>query len=334
MPTLRQLSYLVAINDCLHFRHAAESCNVSQPTLSAQLGLLEDRLGVRLVERNKRHVAMTTAGKVLAARARLILRDVHDLVEMAKGDLTAAESGLGGVLRIGSLASIGPYLMRHVLPTLKETYPELTPYLREDPPFVLRNRLLEGELDLIVKPLPLGSDAFDTFDLYREPLWLALPGDHPFRGREDLCPEDIAGMDVLMLEKGHRLHDQVLDLCDRFGARPRFDFETTSLDTLRNMVAAGAGVTLLPALYVRSIVPRDDELVLLPFQPGGPERRIGLVWPRGASRSGTFKALGNLIRCQLAGLKGDGRHPDQANVTAWAPDPPARPAAENSPEKV
>jgi LysR family hydrogen peroxide-inducible transcriptional activator len=295
VPTLRQLRYLVAIADTLSFRRAAELCHVSQPTLSAQLGTLEARLKVQLVERNRRRVVMTPLGAEIAERARRVLREVGDIAELAEKGRHILE----GTLRLGVLPSLGPYLFPHVLPFLRQRYPGLTLYLREDNAENLMRRLEEGDLDVMLFPLPLRRDALSTATLFDEPLWLALPKGHPLAGKDALALDDLRDLTILALEPGHSLHAQVLALCRAYGARVLLDYATTSLDTLRQMAAMGVGATFLPALYVRAEAMDDGQIVVRPFAPPAPSRRIGLAWRGLSARGREYEALASHIRDAL-----------------------------------
>lgn len=291
-PSLKQLRYLVAIADTLHFRRAAEQTHVSQPTLSGQLRELEQRLGVQLVERSRTRVVLTPIGKEIAAQARTVLRNVQDLVERAKQD----QGVLGGTLRLGVLATVGPYLLRHILPELHQSNPDLKFYIREGTPEGLRRDLDEGRLDLVILGVPLKGADFAAARLFREPLLIAAPCDHPLAGKDFAERADLKGETVLGLERGYQLHDQVRELCEVYGARLALDYEGTSLDTLRQMVGMGMGLSFLPALYVRSEVPKDDEVVVRPLRNRPPNRTVGMVWRRHSARSEAFATLAEVMR--------------------------------------
>ncbi len=297
MPTLQQLRYLVAIAETLHFRRAAELTHVTQPTLSGQLRELEDRLGVQLVERSRARVILTPIGEEIAARAKGVLRDVRDIVELGK----RGQSLLGGTIRVGVLQSLGPYLLPHILPELHQSYPSLKLYVREGMPQALLNGLDEGSLDLLFFPLPVKGADLESARLFREPLWIVAPQEHHLAGKETAERSDLSGETVLTLERGHRLHDQVRDLCDEYGANLALDYEGTSLDTLRQMVAMGMGLSFLPALYVRSEVRRDDQIVARQLRSPSPFRMIGMIWRRHSARQDEFLTLAGLIRGVLKG---------------------------------
>jgi LysR family hydrogen peroxide-inducible transcriptional activator len=296
VPTLRQLRYLVAIADALSFRRAADLCHVTQPTLSDQIKELEARLKVQLIERDRRRVVLTPLGREIVDRARAVLREVQDIVDLAERGRHVLE----GVVRLGILPSLGPYLLPLVLPAVHRRHPHLTLYLREDTAPHLLRRLEEGDLDLVLFPLPVARDGVATLPLFREPLWLALPKDHALAAKDVIEPPDLEGVTVLALEPGHSLHADVLALCRQFGARPLLDFATTSLDTLRQMAAMGVGATFLPALYVRAEARGDPNLAVRPFLPPGPDRHIGLIWRVRSARRTEYVALAGLVREVLA----------------------------------
>ena len=292
MPTLQQLRYLVAIAETLHFRRAAELTHVTQPTLSGQLRELEAKLGVQLVERSRARVVLTPIGNTIAARARTVLHDVQDIVELAKHGQTM----FGGTIRVGVLQSLGPYLLPHILPELHRSYPQLKLYVREGVPRALLGGLDDGNLDLLFFPLPVRGGDLETARLFREPLCVAVAGEHPLASKGHATKNDLEGQTVLTLEQGHRLHDQVRDLCRDFGAELSLDYEGTSLDTLRQMVGLGMGISFLPALYVRSEVTREGDVVPLAMKPNPPFRMIGMVWRRHSARREEYLAFAGLIR--------------------------------------
>ncbi|MEM7644344.1 MAG: hydrogen peroxide-inducible genes activator [Pseudomonadota bacterium] len=292
MPTLQQFRYLVAVADTLHFRRAAESVNVTQPTLSTQLKELETRLGVQLVERSRSGVTLTPVGQAVAARARGVLRDVADIAALAR----SGADPLTGTVRVGIVGSLGGYFLPLVIPTLHARYPALKFYVREGVAADLMGRLRDGTLDVLFFPLPLDEPALQVEPLFHEPLLVVLPSDHALAGEDVVDRAALAGETVMALEAGHRLHDTVADLCEETGAVLSLDYEGTSLDTLRQMVATGLGLSILPALYVRSEVARAQLVVARPLSDPRPERDIGLVWRRTAAQGEAYGELAAAIR--------------------------------------
>ena len=296
MPNVRQLEYLVAIADELHFRRAAERCNTTQPTLSEQLKALEERLGVQLVERNRTRVMMTPVGQQIVAVARRILLDLAEI--RALGASGGRE--LSGLLRLGLPPTIGPYLLPHVLPGLHKTYSDLKLFIRESPPSQLPGALDDGTLDVVITMLPVqGADLASTF-LFREPLLLAVGADHPFARRDTVDRADLSGQDVLALGRGHQLHDAVQSLCAEFGARLRYEFEGTSLDTLREMVVMGLGITFLPGLYVRREIVGDPNLKILTIRGRSLHRTVGLVWRKTSAQQASYLKLAEFFKDAIA----------------------------------
>jgi len=291
MPTIRQLRYFVAVTEKLHFRLAAEACHVTQPTLSMQLRELELRLGVQLVERNRHKVLITPIGREIEKCARSVLRDVQDIVRLAEQD----RSALGGIQKVGALPTLGPYLMPHILPALRKKHPSTKLFLREEIAQNLLLHLESGDLDIAFLPLPLRSKDLEFIELFAEPLWLAIPKDHPLSAKSELEDGDLRGETILILEDGHRLHNQVLELCDLHEAHPHLEFEGTSLDTLRQMVGMGIGATFLPALYVHAEAIDDEEITVRLFKAPFPQRRIAMAWRRSSSRRKEYLLLADFI---------------------------------------
>jgi LysR family transcriptional regulator, hydrogen peroxide-inducible genes activator len=297
MPSVQQLRYLVAVADALHFRRAAEAVNVTQPTLSAQLRELELRLGVQLVERTRARVVMTPVGADIAARARRILAEIADIRDLARG----AQRPLAGTIRVGIVQTLGPYLLPHVIPDLHEGLPDLRLYVREGLADPLIRQLEDGTIDLLFCPLPLFRADLVTVPLFREPLLVVLPRDHPLAGAEAIPRAALKGATILTLEPGHRLYEQVRALAVDFEAMVSRDYEGTSLDTLRQMVAMGLGISLLPALYVRSEVARETLVVARPLEGEQPARVIGMVWRKGSARDAEFRDLSQIVAGILTG---------------------------------
>ena len=287
MPSLQQLRYLVALTETRHFRRAAELCNVTQPTLSAQLKELEAKLGAVLVERNRARVVVTALGEAVAEHARRALREVDDIRALA-----ALHKGtLQSTIKVGVVQSLGSYLLPLVVPDLHESHPQLRLYVREGLPQHLLESLASGALDLLIFPLPIREAEFDTLSIFREPLLAVVPHDHRFAADPDIAPDMLKGETILALEPGHKLYEQVQRICDQYGARISHDYEGTSLDTLRQMVAMGMGVSLLPALYVKSEVAHRDIVVAKSFRGTPPSRTVGLIWRQSSVREAEFGEL-------------------------------------------
>lgn len=301
MPNIRQLEYLVAVADTLHFRRAAERCNTTQPTLSEQLKTLEEKLGAQLIERNRSRVVMTSVGLQIAEVARRVLVDVAEIRALAN----SGGRELGGLIRLGLPPTIGPYLLPHVLPKLHKTYPDLKLYVRESPPSALPGALEDGALDVVITMLPVRNVDFESAFLFREPLHLAVGADHPLARQTIVERAELAGQDVLALSKGHQLHDTVQSLCLELGARLRYEFEGTSLDTLREMVVMGTGITFLPGLYVRREIVGDPSLKILNIKGRALYRSVGMVWRKASAQQSSYLKLADFFKSAVADKFGD-----------------------------
>lgn len=293
-PTLRQLEYLVALAEHLHFRRAAEACHVTQPALSSQIQALEDALGVQLVERGGRRVLLSDAGRAVVGQARAILDATDRLLDTAR----AAREPLSGPLRLGVIPTIAPYMLPRVLPGLRARHPRLELFLREEFTHVLVERLAAGELDVLLVALPIGGDV-ETLPLFEDAFHYAVPADHRLAGRTRVDEGDLAGEEVLLLEDGHCFRDQALALCGKAGAHEATRMRATSLGTLAQMVAGGLGTTLLPDLSL-DVEARTDGLRVIPFDDPRPHRSIGLAWRRGSGRGAEARELGEALVALLA----------------------------------
>ena len=288
--TLRQLRYLVALGDTLHFGRAAAACHVSQPSLSAQIQQLEEMLGATLVERTKHRVLLTPAGEDAVDRARAVLAQVDDLSQAVR----AAGRPLSGALRMGVIPTSGPYLLPRVLPALRAAYPDLKLYLREDLTERLLDRLRAGDLDLGLLALPVTEPGVEILPVYMEPFLVAMPRGHRLDNAETIAEGELKDETLLLLEDGHCFRDQALDVCALSGAQAGDGFAATSLPTLVEMVAGGLGLTLLPALAAPSLA-AGGQIGLRRFAEPAPTRTMALVWRRGSPRSGDIRRLADVI---------------------------------------
>ncbi|MEL6643011.1 MAG: LysR substrate-binding domain-containing protein [Pseudomonadota bacterium] len=291
MPTLQQMRYLVALADTLHFRRAAEAVNVTQPTLSAQLKELELRLGAQLVERSRTRVLLTDVGSEVVDRARRVLRDVEEIRTLAR----MSQRPMSETIKLGVVPSVGPYLLPVIVPDLHASHPDLGFYVREAYADPLLEQLESGALDLLFFPLPLDRADLVSEPVFYEPLRVVLPQEHRLATRDEINPGDLNGETLLTLEPGHRLYDQVMRLAKAYGAEISTDIEGTSLDTVRQMVAMGMGISLLPALYIRSEVARERLVVHRPMAAPQPTRLIGMVWRKGSARDDEYRDLVQII---------------------------------------
>ncbi len=289
---LRDLSYFIALADHLHFGRAAAASFVSQPTLSTQIRKLEEELGVTLVERAPRNVMLTPAGRDVAARARRIVADVEEMREAAR----RSQDPEAGTVTLGLFPTLGPYLLPHVVQDIRRRFPRLELLLVEEKSDVLLERLQQGRLDAALLALPVNDDQLEVEFLFEEPFVLAVPESHPLAGRGPLSLGDLADERLLLLADGHCLRDQALDVCQMAGAAEKAEFQATSLETLRQMVAANVGVTLLPTLAVKPPVARPDNIRLVDFRAPAPSRRIAMVWRRSTAMGEFLRGLAGMLR--------------------------------------
>lgn len=290
--TLRQLRYLIALAETAHFRKAAERCGVSQPSLSAQIQNIEGELGVQLLERSRSGVALTPIGREVVTRARRVLDEVQGITDFTSG----AQSGLIGTIRLGAKPTLGPYLLPHIVTTLRTANPDLQLYVREGPPRELEFELVRGDHDVILAQLPVQGAEVVTKRLFREPLYLALPTAHPLAAHDAVKAEDMAGLQVLSLNPQYHLHDQITTLCQELNATLRRDYEGTSLDALRTMVGMDMGVTFVPALYAQSEIKPNSEVVVRPIAGRAIARSIGLAWRKSAGRAQAYVEISEIIK--------------------------------------
>ncbi len=289
---LRDLRYLVALSDHKHFGRAAAACFVSQPTLSTQVKKLEDELGVALFERAPRKVMLTPIGHDIVERARRVVGDVEQIRESAR----RSQDPESGTVRLGVFPTLGPYLLPHAVPRLHARFPHLELLLVEEKSDVLLSRLHEGRLDAALLALPVHDEQLHAEFLFEEAFVLAVPGAHPLAKRNSLSLKELSKQKLLLLADGHCLRDQALDVCRLSGASEKGEFQATSLETLRQMVAANVGVTLLPMLATQPPVARSDNIHLLGFSDSRPSRRIAMVWRRSSAMTGFLQSLAVIFK--------------------------------------
>jgi LysR family hydrogen peroxide-inducible transcriptional activator len=289
---LRDLRYLVAVADHLHYGRAAAACNVSQPTLSTQLKKLEEYLGAALFERTNKSVHLTATGAEIVAHARRALAEADAILAVTR----QRKGPLIGPLQLGIIPTLGPYLLPWLVPAARKSYPELRLVVHEDLTARLLEQLQLHRLDAAIVALPAAGEGWEVAPLFDEPFWLACPKDHPLAKRARVSEEDLQGQRLLVLAEGHCLRDQALAVCASAGAREAGRFQATSLNTLAQMVASGMGCTLLPALALGP--KRHTSMVQRPVA-GGVSRRLGLVWRRSDPKAGEFQAFAQLVRRAL-----------------------------------
>jgi LysR family hydrogen peroxide-inducible transcriptional activator len=288
---LKDLRYLVAVADTRHFGRAAALCNVSQPTLSAQLKKLEDYLGTQLVERHPRRISLTEAGELVVARARRMIEASDEIVAA----IATQRDPLAGKLRMALLPTIGPYLLPLVAARIRRKLPQLELLLYEYQTAPMLEHLHAGTIDMAVLALPVPAEGLVQLPLFDEPFVVAVPDHHALSTRKSVTAANLRDETVLLLEDGHCLRDQALDVCARSRIREKQDFRATSLETLRQMVASGGGITLLPSLACSGAYNHARGVTTVPFARPMPVRHVGALWRKSSARGSACEAIGAII---------------------------------------
>ena len=291
LPTLKQLQYLVALRDHGHFGHAAESCFVTQSTLSAGLRELETLIGVTLVERTRRVVRFTPVGERIADKARRVLREAEELGDLAR----AAGRPLSGEMRMSVIPTIAPFMLPRILPRLRTDYPELKLYLREEPSGAACEGLHNGRTDCVLLALPFACGDVASAPLFADRLFVAFPENEYVP-----CPASIAAAEIdetrlLLLEDGHCLKDHALSACNRPELRAEATMLGTSLHTIVQMVDNGLGVTILPEMAIDAGILAHTRVAARPLDAGHPIRDIALIWRRASPRERDFHLLADVL---------------------------------------
>ena len=298
--TLTELRYIVAVARERHFGRAAETCFVSQPTLSVAVKKLEEELGVTLFERGPGEVSVTPAGEKIVEQAQRVLEEASRIREIA----AAGKDPLAGPLRLGAIYTIGPYLLPKLIPILRRTAPAMQLLIQENFTHRLAEELKSGEVDVILVALPFEAPGVVTRAVYDEPFLVAVPKGHPWENRKRVTSDELASESLLLLGEGHCFRDQVLEICHTVRARERSPLAKTveggSLETIRQMVAGGVGVTVLPATSTNASGGASDLIRILPFARPAPTRRVGLAWRRSFPRPEAIEALRKaILACNL-----------------------------------
>lgn len=292
---LRDLHYLVALIDHRHFGKAAKVCCVSQPALSMQLKKLEETLGIQLIERTNKSFLLTDEGKIIAEHARQVLNQVATMRDFAK----KVKNPFLGEINIGIIPTLAPYLLPHIMPGLIKKFPQLKIYLIEDKTPNLIKNLKEGKMEAAILALPLVHENFSTLPLFEEEFFLAMPDNHKLAKKKQIQEKDLQPHPLLLLEEGHCLRDQALIFCEQFQAETINHFKATSLETLRHMVAAKVGLTLMPGLACGT----QAGVSYRPFHKIKPKRTVGMVWRSLSSKNILLENLVLTIRLLLAKQK-------------------------------
>ncbi|MEP4889105.1 MAG: hydrogen peroxide-inducible genes activator [Aliiglaciecola sp.] len=291
-PSINQLKYFVAVAKSLSFRRAAQALGISQPTLTTQVQSLEKNMNLSLFERNRSGTLLTPQGNTLLPLAEEVLRAGQRFNDTARELI----DGTSTTYRLGVPPTLGPYLLPFVLPELHRRFSQLKFYVREEFPQQLEEGLLNGQYDLIISPSNHESSQFIVSELFTEPLKLVMPKDHALAGQEFVKPSDVQGEKVLTLEGHHHFHHQVQTICTQIGAQMYRDYEGTSLDTLRQMVVMGVGISFLPGLYVHSELHRPNELHVCELQNIPITRVQHLIWRNTAPGRVFFRELAQFFR--------------------------------------
>jgi LysR family transcriptional regulator, hydrogen peroxide-inducible genes activator len=291
--TIRDLEYLTAVARHLHFGKAAAACHVTQPALSAQIRKLEDQLGFQIFERTNRKVALTERGQKVITQAHIVLEEAQKLIAISQAE---GIKELEGTLRIGAIASVGPYYIPFVLPLLKKKYPKLQVLVQEGLTEDLLADLKDGNLDLVIAARTFDESGLQVFPLFDEPFLLAVPKEHPLSKKEPLKTTDLVGKEMVLLEDGHCLRDQALQICPPNRRGNIRQFHAMSLETLRQLVAAGMGYTLMPKLAVPDKDTMKGLLKYRPFKNDSIGRTIVLVCRERFARLAETQTLADLLR--------------------------------------
>ena len=290
--TLTELRYVVALAQERHFGRAAQKCFVTQPTLSLALAKLEDELGVKLFERNKNEVLLTSRGAAIVEQARRVLDEVNKIPHLARG----GQDQLSGALRLGTIPTIGPYILPDLVPILHKRAPAMPLAIEENLTGNLAPMLRDGELDVLIIALPFAIPGVKTRVVYEEPFSVVVPEGHRWQVRKGLRPDELSEENLLVLNNGHCFRDQVLEACPGQSNTALPEGRAgSSLETIRNMVASGLGVSVLP---VSALTPRyaSKLLKVVPFSTPIPSRKVALAWRAGFDRPAAVDALAEAIR--------------------------------------
>ena len=298
--TLTELRYIVAVARERHFGRAAEACFVSQPTLSVAVKKLEEELGVVLFERGPGEVTVTPGGQQVVEQAQRVLEEASRIKEIA----AAGRDPLAGPLRLGAIYTIGPYLLPKLIPILRRNAPTMQLLIQENFTHRLGDMLKNGEVDAMLVALPYDEPGVATHALYDEPFFVAVPKGHPWEGRKRVTTDELTSESLLLLGEGHCFRDQVLEICHTVRARERSGVSRTveggSLETIRQMVAGGVGVTVLPATSLDARGSAGELIRVLPFARPTPTRRVGLAWRKSFPRPEAIEVLRKaILACNL-----------------------------------
>ncbi len=289
---IKDLQYFLAVADLEHFGQAAEQCFVSQPTLSGQIKKLEEQLGVVLFERTNRRVMLTETGAQIATYARRVMSEIESIQEIAE----SSRDPLAGKFRLGAFPTLATYVFPEIVTKVKAAMPKLRLILIEDKTLYLMEKLRHGEIDAALLALPVHDDFLTSELLFEDEFCLAVAPDHKLASRETVDQKCLKKHKLLLLEEGHCLRDQSLEICERQGLAEEQDFRATGLETLRQMVKAGTGITFMPKIAVQQ---NESGIKYVPFSPPVPKRAIGLVWRKTSARKDVMAKLVETLKNPL-----------------------------------
>lgn len=295
---LRDLKYIIAVAETRHFGRAAERCFVSQPTLSGQIRKLEDDLGVAIFERTNRSVEVTPVGEAILSHARKLVEQADAIEQIAR----AHQDPLAGPLRVGAIPTLSPYLVPLILSPLKQEYPQLRLILSEEITDILLQRLRNHEIDAALIATPVEEHDLQVMPLFDEPFWLAMPSNHPLYDRDSISRKDLEKLDLLLLAEGHCLTKQAMDVChlkERSNQGDMADMRAASLETLLQLVGAGFGTTLVPALALAGSWTTGSGIIVRPLKVADAYRTVSLVYRNSFPREAALAALAGVIRQHL-----------------------------------
>ena len=281
---IKDLQYFLAVAELEHFGQAAEQCNVSQPTLSGQIKKLEEQLGVVLFERTNRRVMLTETGAQIATYARRVMSEIEAIQEIAE----SSRDPLAGRFRLGAFPTLATYVFPDIVTQVKKVMPKLRLILIEDKTFYLLEKLRQGEIDAALLALPINDDFLVWQSLFEDEFCLAVSSEHCLADKPYVTQKELKKHRLLLLEEGHCLRDQSLEICERHGIAEEQDFKATGLETLRQMVKAGTGITFMPRIAMRE---NETGIRYIPFAEPVPRRNIALVWRKTTARKEVMDKL-------------------------------------------
>ena len=292
---LRDLNYLVAVADLRSFIRAAERCFISQPTLSTQIKKMEESLDIKIFERNNKRVIPTELGEQIIASARSILLEIEHIEALAKN----AQNPFAGNFRLGAIPTLSSYIFPQLVSVIKKTFPELRLILIEEKTDLLMTQLKQGKIDAALIALPIKDDFLIAEKLFDDEFKLAVAIDNPLANKLEIQPSDLIHQQILLLDEGHCLRDQALQICKSSNTEEQYNVRATGIETLRQMVRAGTGITFMPQIAINDT--EEEGIQYIPFSQPAPTRTIGLVWRKTSARTELIKQLIVLISSVMAG---------------------------------